>query len=166
MQSKQITWTGSGSGIYEVQYKKSTDITWSISPNSPVTGVTTVLSNLSDNTNYNIRIRALCSDRVSPWLYDNFLTGNASCPIVTNIAVGNITSTTANVSWTPSNNAIGYIVQYKKPSDSNWLTGPTVNTNSYQITFLTTATAYVTRVISLCPNGQQTSSSNVSFTTN
>lgn len=165
MASKQITYTGSVTGIYEVQYKKSSDTVWSISPNSPVTGTTTTLANLLDNTTYQIRIRALCNDRVSPWLYDNFLTGNALCPIVTNISVGSITSTTANVSWTASNNSIGYIVQYKKPTDSNWLTGPTTISTSYQITSLITSTSYQTRVISLCPNGQQTSSANVSFTT-
>ena len=163
MQSKQITWTGSG--IYELQYKKSTEGTWSISPNSPVTGTTTTLSNLDDNTTYQIRVRALCNDRVSPWLYDNFLTGNASCPIVTNLAVSNITSTTVNISWTAANNAIGYIVQYKKPTDSNWLTGPTVAVTSYQITSLVTGTLYQTRVVTLCASGQQTSSSNVTFTT-
>lgn len=165
MVSKQISWSGSLSGTYEVQYKKSTDTNWTNAQGSPIVGNNITLANLADNTNYQVRVRSLCDDRVSPWLYDNFLTGNSSCPVVTNIAVGTITSTTANVSWTGASGAIGYIVQHRKSTDSNWITSPTVLTTSYQLTLLTSLTAYQVRIITLCTSGQQTSSSNLSFST-
>ena len=72
-----------------------------------------------------------------------------TCPMPTNLAISNISSTTADLTWTPGGNENSWIVEYKEASASTWTTD-IANTPSYQFTGLTDLTEYNVRVQADC----------------
>jgi len=84
----------------------------------------------------------------------------------TGIAVGSITPTSANVSWTPSTGA-SYVVRYRQAPAGAWITLPTTAVlASYQlISGLTEQTQYEVQVASICGGTQSAFSASSTFTT-
>lgn len=82
-----------------------------------------------------------------------------------NIAVNNITATSANVTWTATANAT-YVVRYRIPPSLTWQTinVTTPFTNSVTLTSLTEQTQYEVEIATICGT-QGTFSTPVSFTT-
>jgi len=151
MANIKLTWPGSSSGTYEVEYKKSADNFWISPAGSPVTGTTLIINGLLDSTAYTFRVRSLCESSVSPWVYQSFNTGTGSCPPPTAVSISNASETSLNVSWTASVNAIGgYVVQYKTSDSSTWLSLPNTTGTSTVISGLTAGTQYQVRVVGLC----------------
>lgn len=82
-----------------------------------------------------------------------------------NIAVNNITATSANVTWTATANAT-YVVRYRIPPSLTWQTinVTTPFTNSVTLTSLTEQTQYEVEIATICGT-QGTFSAPVGFTT-
>ena len=72
-----------------------------------------------------------------------------TCPMPTNLTVSNISSTTAELTWTPGGNENSWNVEYKEASATTWTTD-IANTPSYQFTGLTDLTEYDVRVQADC----------------
>lgn len=167
MQNVKLTWTGDASGIYEIQYKKTSSDSWTIPPSSPVNGLEVILNNLDDNTDYSFRVREYCPNGPqSPWIYNTFRTHASACIAPTNLTVSNIHETTADVSWNVSSTAIGgYYVEYKSADSNTWLTTSVITSTYYTLSGLTDGTSYQVRVKSICADGGQATSTAVAFNT-
>jgi hypothetical protein len=86
-----------------------------------------------------------------------------SCPKPTNFAVSNVGMNTADLSWTPGGSETAWIVEYKEATAATWTTATATATN-YQLTGLSSLTAYNVRVKADC--GDETSQyATASFTT-
>ncbi len=71
------------------------------------------LTGLDDLTEYTVKVRAYCSaEEQSAWITTTFTT-LSSCPVPEDVEVSDITSYTANISWTAEANADSYIVRYR-----------------------------------------------------
>ena len=101
-----------------------------------------------------------------PAAVDNIMISEITCPIPSNLAATNITTTTADLSWTENGTASEWIVYHKISTDSIW-TETTVYSTNYQLTGLTPDMSYSVRVASDCGNGTDVSpfSNLVSFIT-
>ena len=62
---------------YDLQYKKSTDANWTAGPQD-VTGTSTAISGLEENTSYDVQVRATNDEGDSPWSGSG--TGSTSLP--------------------------------------------------------------------------------------
>ena len=114
------------------------------------------LDNLLPETDYEFKIIANCP---SGWTsfspVDTFTTLDSTviCDIPGNITVSNITSTTADVSWSTEPTSMLYQLIYRVDSvGSSWTILRTTDT-SYHITGLSPGTTYRPRVATRCPQG-------------
>ncbi|MCR4966131.1 MAG: fibronectin type III domain-containing protein [Bacteroidales bacterium] len=87
-----------------------------------------------------------------------------SCPAPTSIAVANIGSTSADVSWVSAGTETAWNVEYKLATDTAW-TEANVTTNPYTLTGLTAGTAYDVRVQADCGAGEVSTYKETSFNT-
>ena len=88
----------------------------------------------------------------------------SNCRLVSGVQVNNITTTSADVSWTPNGDETSWIVEYRATGDAVWET-VTTTSNPYTITGLNNATAYQVHVAADCGAETSVSSANVAFTT-
>jgi hypothetical protein len=113
----------------------------------------------SSNVSYVNDVQFLFPDAVLP-----------DCPKPTDLTVptGDITAYTADVTWTAGGSETEWVVEYKKSSETTWLTltpNPTV-TASALLTGLEATTAYNVRVKAVCSASDESSwSSTANFTT-
>ena len=71
------------------------------------------MTGLDELTEYTVKVRAYCSaEEQSAWITTTFTT-LSSCPAPEDVEVSDITSYTANISWTAEANADSYIVRYR-----------------------------------------------------
>ena len=94
----------------------------------------------------------------------NVALSELSCPKPTNLTVSNVTTTSADVAWTPGDEETSWNFEYKESTDATWTT-VTTNTPSYQLTGLTNATMYDVRVQADCGNGDVSDYRETSFLT-
>lgn len=101
-----------------------------------------------------------------PAAIDNIMISAITCPIPSSLTATNITTTTADLSWTENGTATEWIVYYKPSTDSIWNETIVYSTN-YQLTGLTPDMSYSVLVASDCGNGTDVSpfSNLVSFNT-
>lgn len=156
--------TVSGATSYKFEYKKSTDQTWTevttTNPNYSMTGLTA-------GTQYNTRVKAVCSSGESTYSAQvNFTTtgGGGGCGTPTNLAVSNITTTTATVTWGAVSGATAYHFQYKLASSGTWQQA-TVYSTTVNMTNMTPNTTYNVRVRAVCGSTNGSFTATVSFTT-
>lgn len=88
-----------------------------------------------------------------------------TCTAPTNLSVTNITQNTATLNWQAVTGATSYIIQYKTPLVSSWITR-TSTTNSINISALTCGTGYNYQVQAVCASGQSAISSGAFNTSN
>ncbi len=154
----------SGATSYKFEYKKASDQTW--------TQVTTsntnyAMTGLTAGTQYNTRVKAVCANGESTYSAQvNFTTtgGGGGCGTPTNLAVSNITTTTATVTWGAVSGATSYHFQYKLASSSTWQQA-TVSTTTVNMTNMTPNTTYNVRVRAVCGSTNGAFTATVSFTT-
>jgi len=132
-----ITWTAGDGTEWTVEYKKSTEETWTtVTPN--VTEATYTFTGLDYSTTYNARVSVVCTagagvtyptDPVS-------FTTKVQFPAPTNLVTSNLTHESATLAWTAGyTNQTAWKVEYKKNSDE-WtaaiteiVSTPTINLN-------------------------------------
>lgn len=75
------------------------------------------MTGLTAATTYNTRVKAVCSSGESTYSTEvNFTTtGGGGCGIPTNLAISNITQTSANATWSAVSGATSYKFEYKNP---------------------------------------------------
>ena len=88
------------------------------------------------------------------------------CGVPTNLAASNLTSSSADLTWSAVQSAINYRLQYKVQGAGSWSTITTISTNSYTLTGLSDSTKYEFQVRAECGGGFNSNySSSAYFTT-
>ena len=116
------------------------------------TGSSVTVTGLLANTAYTVTVRANCGAGVySEWSAPATFTTN-SCPDVTNVHMGTITTTTATVLW--EGTADSYEVAYgEQGTTTEQCERVTTTSTSYTITGLESGSIYVVYVRSICGGG-------------
>jgi len=108
------------------------------------------VSGLFSGTQYQWRVRKLCSSLNSTDVLGLFTTLSAPCNAPTSLSSSGITATQATVSWAAVSGAVNYSVQYKPASSSTWSSSTNSSTTSLAITGLSASTLYDWRVMTNC----------------
>lgn len=153
--SALVSWSaGAGASYYQLYYKTTSSAYWSAV--ITVTGTAYTLTGLAANTSYNVRVRTVCSSGTSVFANTTFTTpstgggGGTSCATPANLALVNVTATSAIISWNSVSGATGYDLQIKLASSSTWMTFLNMPTTVVQITNMQPGTTYQARVRSRC----------------
>ena len=101
------------------------------------------------------------------WNLDDFVVELApDCAVPTDLAVSNITTSEATVSWTNGATATAWALQYKADAVTDWGTEIYCTTSAYTLTYLVPLTTYQVRVKAICDSLNESAwSIPVSFTT-
>ncbi|MBR5921831.1 MAG: fibronectin type III domain-containing protein [Bacteroidales bacterium] len=130
--------------------------------NSPYT-----ISNLIDNTPYDVYVRAECGNgEYSYWTSAVTFTTDPYCTEPTNVHATQVVGTSALINWNSAPvGATGYTVGYSEAGLDNWTTIPSVTGTSYMLSGLTPNTSYDVFVLTECDQGDADSVF-ATFTTN
>ncbi len=161
-----VNWTAvSGAVSYDVEYKLNASATWTNAATA-TTGLSVVLSGLTQGSLYDYRVRANCAAATGTYAQAQFTTTSpATCNAPAGLASGSITSGGATVSWTGVSGAISYDVDYKLSTAAAWTNAATTTTaTSTVISGLTAGTLYDWRVRTNC-SGLSSTYSQAQFTT-
>mgnify|MGYP002521771138 CR=1 FL=1 len=113
-----FTWE-SEVGSYKFEYKKNADAEWT-AIDGVLTEATYELVELTDNTAYQARVKAVCGpESESGWKTISFTTENP-CAVPANLVASGITESSATISWTPGYGQDAWTVKYKKTADEEW----------------------------------------------
>ncbi len=121
---------------------------------------------IEESAVYYPAIKAPSKSAQSIWFIDNIVLDKIPvCPAPHNTAVTNITSNSAEVTWSQyGEEASEWMIYYKKISDVAWTT-ESANTKPWSLTDLTPATNYELKVASLCGQNYLESNEIIAFTT-
>ena len=116
--------------------------------------------------NLNMKVRVSSIGNVFYAVGPVVVKGNTNCNMAapTNVTVSNITPYTADVTWTAVLGVAQYRVNYKKATDTTWMS-QIVTTNATTLSTLDPITNYEVKVAVICDNNDGTFSSPVPFTT-
>jgi hypothetical protein len=125
------------------------------------------ISGLTPETLYDVKVQGDCGDLDGLSLETNitFITLEA-CSAPTDLAVSDITTNSATLSWTENNDdeVTSWVVAYKTAGEENF-TEVTVNSNPFTLTGLTAETDYTAKVRSVGSEATSEWSAAISFTT-
>ena len=117
------------------------------------TNMTYTLTGLADNTSYTYRAFVSTADTTVYGVEMQFTTLEeiivVPCVTPTNLQVSNVTSTSAEVSWTEGGEENTWVVEHKLQSASEWYI-QSVNTTHVTLTDLAPSSTYQVRVKSVC----------------
>lgn len=164
--SAELTWDQDpGGATYRLRYKAVNETTWT---EVNLTTNTYVLNTLIPLTEYQIELSAVCSGTQVGNPYTTTFETKCNSATPTSLAVTQITSTTAEVTWddVPNiGNAI-YKFAYREVGAANWIevdiNAPTTN---FSLTGLTPYTNYEVRVATECSGAVNTYTTPKVFTT-
>ncbi|MBA3708693.1 MAG: fibronectin type III domain-containing protein, partial [Planctomycetes bacterium] len=167
-----ITWTTNEASDSQVQYGTTTGYGSSSTLNtSLVTTHSIVLSGLSAGTLYHYRVLSRDAAGNLATSGDNTFTTSAPAdttpPVISAIAAGSITATSAVITWT-TNEAADSQVQYGTTTaygSQTTLNATKVTSHSVALSGLTASTLYHVRVLSRDAAGNLATSGDVTFTT-
>jgi|GEM_PF-4641312 len=159
-------------------------ITWNAAPNAvsyqlnitgpnnfnqtnPYTSPPAVLTNLTPNTTYTIKVRSVCADNATSEYSTvvTFTTQNFTCPTPTNVTVNNISATSGVVSWANAGQGYTYEVSYSTDGGTNYTTLPTTNQLTLTISNLPSSTLIKVRVRTVCGTMGQSAFATAEFRT-
>ncbi|WP_425077422.1 choice-of-anchor J domain-containing protein, partial [Psychroserpens sp. S379A] len=163
----------------DISWTPGTDETaWEVVVQAPLTGepagAGTAATNpytatgLTSETAYEVYIRSNCGvDGFSVWTGPFNFTTTPDCPAVTAITLDDVTTTTADVSWTAGNAETNWEVVIQAPGTGLPAaadgTGTDTTSNPYSFTGLTANTAYEVYVRAECTAGTEFSTWNGPF---
>lgn len=169
MDAQEFSWTPSGvEAMWQIHiFNGFTNALYTVM-GSPAT-----VSGLYYGTTYHASIRSLCGSSGNwpgPW-GDTLTFTTVDCPAVPGVTVGDITASSATVSWQPVDGSVGYRIYYGR--EWFYVSEATVvdvdaNTTSYEMTGLEGATSYDVFVLNRCSDAilsGVTDGQRVTFTT-
>ena len=164
-----LTWEGNAADGYRVRYRPvaKAGATPADFTNVEVKTNTYTLTGLSDKTEYECGVQAICnktaefeSDFVA---FDNFTTLELNCFAPTSLRVAEQKLQTAKVTWTGTSSA--YQVAWALQSETTWTYGPVVTETNYTIEVLAYGQAYMFKVRGVCSPDSSEWSDAVKFST-
>lgn len=87
------------------------------------------------------------------------------CLEVVDLKSGNITGTTADLTWTAAEDAVQYVVQYRKAGVSGFTEAGRPKTNTFSLTGLSKGTDYEWKVQTNCPGANSGYTATTTFKT-
>jgi len=124
------------------------------------------LAGLIQNTTYEWQVQAVCSQGNSTYsALSSFATLADPCPAPATITASNITTSSADISWSVVANALSYDLQYKKSADATYTPVNGITGTSYNLTGLSSSTTYQYLVRPVCSTGAGDYTTVQSFTT-
>ena len=147
-----VSWSGS-SASYDLYYKLTGATNWTVQ--SGITGTTTTLTGLVTDTTYDMQVVGICgSDTSTPSfpivLNTEYNVVITPCDPVTDVAVTDVTSNSATVSWTSTGDT--WVISYKHLTVTDTIT---VTTNPYTLTGLLANMDYTVKVRNVCSGANQ-----------
>jgi trimeric autotransporter adhesin len=149
-----VSWAAlSGALNYDVDYKLNSSGTWTNAATA-TTSLSVALSDLTESSLYDYRVRANCTGATGAYTQAQFTTASpVTCNVPTGLTASSITTTSATVNWAAASGASSYIVDYKAASSGTWLNVATTNLTSQPISGLASGTLYDWRVRTNCAAG-------------
>lgn len=141
------TWTSPASS-FDVAVKPASANAWP--EPTRITDHSYTFTGLEPNTDYNFRIRSLCSDTsISFWTTSNCQTANLECYVPENLTIDDVDLQSVSLSWNPdlTNHAVAYVVNVFNSLVSSY---DTVFNNSFTVTGLYTDMSYSVKVRAMC----------------
>ena len=142
-----LTWTSTATD-FEIEYKEESASDWS--QTIAVSNTTSyTLTGLAPETNYMIRLRAVCEEgEYSAWKNTTITTPALPCLAPTNVTATTIGLTSATITWTdPTNNQTSWTIEYGYGDNIQTVTA---TTTSVELTNLYSGTTYTVRVQGSC----------------
>lgn len=140
-----------GAFNYVVQIRKQGENDWK---QVNITRITSMpVSNLTQNTDYELRIHAACSNGVSAWVSSNFKTAAAvvQCTVPNNFRAIDVKANYIVLSWDSNPNAKSYKIDGKESSNGTWNTWfSNITATTATIDGLKSNTSYDVRIQSNC----------------
>ena len=151
-----ITWEKGGKETaWIVEYATNEDFTEGlVEKNADATSLAII--GLTTNTKYYVRVKGDCVSAT----YSEVINFTPAYIAPSDVAVSEITTTSAQVDWTANSGETIWTVQYKKAADAEWTSIENVDAHPYVLTNLAAGTNYQVRVLA----GEKASSTE-SFTT-
>lgn len=148
---------------YIVQYQYNEGfywITWCQTPNTETT-----LFNLVSGSQYNFRVKSVCSDECESAYADSVVFETPSCPIPTNVHSTAIGQSTATIAWNAMPEALEYQYLYWPSNQGMPEEWYTVTENSVSLSGLASGTEYIFTVKAVYPQCVSYHSNYFYFTT-
>ena len=163
--SAVISWTAGGTETaWNLEYKTAAGLNWN--PSISVTGNPTyTLDNLTANTQYFVRVQAVCgtgnaSDWSLPIPFQTLEEGVETCDAPTNLHQTDIQNHEISIAWDQASTDVdNWTVNFRKQGTTNW-TSFTATATQYTITGLEGLTSYEIEVLANCSNGLTSDPSN------
>jgi hypothetical protein len=151
--SAQLNWYGTTSNSITIRYKKVSSSAYTyktiIVGNTSAWGYS--LTGLLPSSTYQWSVQTSCGNVSSPYSTDVYFTTLSACPLVATPVVVNVTTTSAQVKWTPSNLVSLVQIRYAPEGTTNYkymlasaASGTTTLNN------LTAGTRYTVQIRSMC----------------
>lgn len=119
------------------------------------------LQNLDSATFYTVSVAHLCGEDTSSWASVTFTTAGVECEPISNLAVSEITRTTAKLSW--NGDALRYRIRLRKAGSTDAYAVYNSETEEYSFTALLPGTEYEGGVQSICGEAAADTSAYVAF---
>lgn len=158
---------------FEIAIRKSSDDNWttnvypSLADNDGKHIVT--LTDLSAETAYKVRLRAICAEGDSSrWTAVTEFTTTAipECVTPTNLIAEDITADGATLKWTADESNLSWNIRYRESSVAEWTEKSNIAETQYKLSDLKANTVYIWRVQAQCEADRQSNwASQKKFTT-
>ena len=129
---------------FSIQYKLDGDEDWTTVEATNITSPYT-LTNLLADTNYFVRVGAVCTEGTT-WTNGTLFRTDVPCPTPV-ISFSNITETSATVSWT--SNASSFTIRSREANSEEW-SEQTLTANTISLQGLVNSTLYEVEVVADC----------------
>ena len=146
------TWEGDADK-YEYNFRKAGENEWNV---VEVTTNTFEMTNLSPETKYEARVRAICDENdQSAWTYVETFTTTAvpECPAPYNLQVTNVDTNSAELSWEADSFNTEWMLRWRATDETSWNEVPGLTETHYTLTGIGESRVYVWRVRGYCDEG-------------
>jgi hypothetical protein len=150
---------------FNVRYSSNGGTSWTALTRAQSIDVTASLTGLTLGSTYLVQVATVNEQGVSAWSASSTLLMVNLPAQVTGLTAGSATTASVPFTWSAATGAVNYLAQYKKTSDSTWVTAATLTGTSYTFTGLLDATSYDFRVIASNGAGQGTASTTSTVST-
>jgi hypothetical protein len=159
--SALVSWSAAPGAIsYNVRHRAVGNPNWTTTPSA---STSLLLSGLAPQTTYEVQVQSVCTPSSNTTALSSFsasitfaTTGsNLTCIAPSNLAVANVTATSALATWSAVAGAVSYNVRYKPVASATWTLTNTTATFRF-LSPLVPSTAYEVQVQTVCINSSNT----------